>query len=286
LRVERSDVVLPLWRKKVDSSLFRDNGTTIPAWACTMWGIQQVFTCSSRKDPAAKVKVIFKNKEYVGSVTIAPKGRKTPAYRLFYSPRLSYELQNIFLMSFVRDIEGKLRELDNKDSSNVEEEIPFWEFLDIEYDRQQRTFYMSAYWTMKPAFRELFKRLTESAFLHRLNDELKGKPSFRIQKTDWKPRSKLKFEVCAANVLYMLVDTTNKLLYIGEAVNLVDRLKQEHSSIPRWDYYRYSMLPNEIADHRLMFERMLICDFSMMLRGLPTKNKMEYKLVNAKIDKV
>jgi len=83
-----------------------------------------------------------------------------------------------------------------------------------------------------------------------------------------------------------VIDTKNKLLYIGEAVNLVDRLRQEHHSIPHWDYYRYSMLPNEIADHRLVFERMLICDFSMMLKGLPTKDQMEYKLVNAKIDKV
>jgi hypothetical protein len=122
---------------------------------------------------------------------------------------------------------------------------------------------------MRPAFRELFKRFSESAILHRIDDELNQKPSFRIQKTPWKPRAKLADEVCASNVLYMLIDTKNKLLYIGEAVNLVDRLKQEHPSIPKWDYYRYSMLPNELIDHRVTFERMLICDFAMMLANSP-----------------
>lgn len=287
MKVERSDVDLPLWRKKVDSSLFRDNGTTIPAWACTMWGIQQDFgDCRSKKDPAAQVKVIFEKKQYEGSVTVAPLGRKTPAYRLFYSPNLSYELQNVFLMSFVRDIEGRFRAINEKDSSNVEEEIPFWEFLDIEYDRDERVFYLRAYWTMRPAFRELFKRFTKSAILHRLDDELKKKPYFRIQKTDWKPRSKLDSEVLSANVLYMLLDTKNKLLYVGEAVNLVNRLNQEHPSIPNWNYYRYSLLPNELADHRVVFERMLICDFASILNGLPINDQLGYKLVNAKIDKV
>jgi len=167
-----------------------------------MWGIQEDFRGTLKKDSAAAVKVIFKGKEYAGSVTMAPNGRKTLAYRFFYNPKLSFELQNVFLMSFVRDIEGRLRDLNKKDISNVEEEIPFWEFLDIEYDRKERTFYLSAYWTMRPAFRELFKRFTESAILHKLDDELKGKPSFRIHKTDWKPRNKLDFEVCATNVLY------------------------------------------------------------------------------------
>lgn len=289
MKVERSDVDLPLWRKKVDSSLFRDNGTTIPAWACTMWGIQNDFSnCRSKKETAAKVKVIFKKKSYEGSVTTAPIGRKTPAYRLFYSPKLSYELQNVFLMSFVRDIEGRLRDLNKKAVSKVkiEEEIPFWEFLDIEYDRVERTFYLSAYWTMRPTYRELFKQFSESAILHKIDDELNKKPSFRIQKTDWKPRSKLDTEVLATNVLYMLIDTKAKLLYIGEAVNLIKRLNGDHSSIPDWDYYRYSLLPSEIADHREDFERMLICDFARMLNGLPTNDQLGYKLVNTKIDKV
>lgn len=39
MKLERSKVDYPLWRKKVDSSLFTYKGTTIPAWACKMWEI-------------------------------------------------------------------------------------------------------------------------------------------------------------------------------------------------------------------------------------------------------
>jgi hypothetical protein len=51
MKVERSDVDYPLWRKKVDSSLFRQNGTTIPQWTCKMWEIEQDFSsCVSRTE--------------------------------------------------------------------------------------------------------------------------------------------------------------------------------------------------------------------------------------------
>ena len=67
LEVERSDVDHPLWRKKVDSSLFRQNGTTIPQWACKMWEIEQDFSsCVSRTEPQSKVKVEFKEKKILG----------------------------------------------------------------------------------------------------------------------------------------------------------------------------------------------------------------------------
>lgn len=286
MKVERSDVDLPLWRKKVDSSLFRENGTTIPHWACTMWGIQEDFnSCRSRKNPAGKVTVLFNKKEYSGSVTIAPLGRKTPAYRLFYDPSLSYELENAFLMSFVRDIEGRLRNSKRKTSkgNNIEGEIPFWEFLDIEYERENKTFYFTAYYTVKPVFSELFRHFTESPILHKIDDELQDKPPFRIWKTDWKPKSKIDFELGANNVLYQLIDTKNKLFYVGEASKLVDRLKSQHSTIPNWNFFRYSVLPDEVAPHRKTLERMLIRDFASLLNDCPERIST-YRLTNDKVD--
>jgi len=43
MKVERTDVDFPLWRKKVDSSLFRYNGTTVPNWVCKVWRLDDVF---------------------------------------------------------------------------------------------------------------------------------------------------------------------------------------------------------------------------------------------------
>lgn len=86
MRFERSNVDFPLWRKKVDSSLFAHKGTTIPTWACTMWKIQKSFAgINSKKHRDSAVTITFRNNNYDGWLTEAKKGRVTPAYRLWFS---------------------------------------------------------------------------------------------------------------------------------------------------------------------------------------------------------
>jgi hypothetical protein len=36
-KTERANIKFPLWRKKVDNSIFRDLGTTVPNWVCDLW---------------------------------------------------------------------------------------------------------------------------------------------------------------------------------------------------------------------------------------------------------
>ena len=288
MKLERSDVNYPLWRKKVDSSLFRQKGTTVPNWACGMWGIQEDFSsCTSRRDPSSKVTVKFNGNSYDGWVTVAKKGRVTPAYRLWYSEMLSHKLKDVFLMSFVRDIENRLRKARGRQERSIEDEIPFWEFLDIEYSREDRAFFFKAYYIQKPQFSELFKRFVQSPILHKIDDELSNKPPFRIYTTEWKQRGELEFEIGTHNVLYTLIDTRNKLVYVGEASNLVARLRQDHPSIPNWDFFRYNVLPNEIAPHRKTFERMMIRDLASILEnkgGVDCIGISDYKLANEKIE--
>jgi len=124
----------------------------------------------------------------------------------------------------------------------------------------------------------LFKRLIESPVLHKIDDELKDKPPFRIYKTKWRPRAEFEFEIGANNVLYFLIDTKNKLLYVGEAAKLVERLRQEHLCIENWDYFRYNVLPDELFNHRKTLERMAIKDFSMIFDNNPLNEFTEYKL--------
>ena len=68
-------------------------------------------------------------------------------------------------------------------------------------------------------------------------------------------------------MLYTLIDTKGKLIYVGEASNLVARLRQEHPSIPDWDYFRYNVLPDEVAPHRTALERMIIKDFASVMEN-------------------
>lgn len=286
MKLERSKVSFPLWRKKVDASLFHYKGTTIPGWACHMWHIDENFnSCTSKRNINSKVAIEFEKEKYSGWVTCAKQGRKTPAYRLWFSEDLQYKIKDIFLMSFMRDIEYRLR---NDKTINIEDEIAFWEFLDIEYDDLNRIFLFTAYYKQKAGFPELFKRMLGSPTLHKIDDELSGKGAFRIYMQEWKPREALDYELEVDNALYTLIDTKNKLLYIGEANKLVKRLRQEHTSIKNWNYYRYNVLPNTISsEQRVMLERMLIRDLASLVESKSDINHLiisEYRLTNEKIE--
>ena len=239
MKLERKNIEFPLWRKKVDKSLFDYNGTTIPTWACDMWGIQSEFSnVTSKKDADARVLIEFESSSYEGWITVAKKGRTTPAYRLWYDESLSLELKHTFLMSYMRSLETSLSPLKTAD---IEKSIPFWEFLDIEYDRSSRLFRLCAYYKQEPSFPELFRRLVQSPPIQKIDDTLEGKNKGRIYKQDWRPRSDLESQLGAYNVIYTLIDTNNKLLYVGEAMDLVKRLSQHYAAIPHWDFFRYDV---------------------------------------------
>jgi len=265
--------------------LFEHNGTTIPTWACKMWKIQEMFKhCTSKQMRDSEVTIVFQGKEYPGNVTVAKKGRKTPAYRLWYHYDLGMELKHKFLMSYMRSLEKRLR---TEAKEDIEKEIPFWEFLDIEFDSEDRIFRFEAYYYQEPSFPELFKRLIGSPALQQIDDELYEKEAGRIHKQSWNPRSELEFELGAQNVIYMLIDTESKLFYIGEAKDLIKRLSQKYSCIPKWNYYRYDVLPPQLASYRVAIERMLIRGFAEILESkvnIQCFSISDYKLANDRID--
>lgn len=161
MRVERSDVKYPLWRKKVDKSVFghrMNGGTTIPRWMWTQWGLEEAFMgCSSERDPRSGVAIFFEGAKHQGHVTITTKGREnTPACRLWFPDELCVRLRATFPMSYLRALERELTENTKRD---VETEIPFWEFLDIEYDSSSREFHLSAHYVQAPTFPLLYAHL-------------------------------------------------------------------------------------------------------------------------------
>ena len=129
-------------------------------------------------------------------------GVPAPAFRLWFDEALSFELKHAFLMSYMRSLEGS-----RSGENDVESRIPFWEFLDIEFDRENRVFRFAAYYAVRPAFPYLFKRLIGSPAMKRIDDAVRGKDELRIHKQDWKPRSELEYEIWARSVIYMLLDT-------------------------------------------------------------------------------
>lgn len=256
-----------MWRKKVDASLFKDAATPIPKWLWKVWDIQNLFERNTSKNSNNLVKVIFGKKEYKGNVY---RMLNREFYKLRFDKTLSDVLKDVFLMSYMRSIERDLRKGKSKYANlEIENEIPFWEFLDIEFDSKSKTFYLKDYYIQKPVYIELFKELVGSHTLKIIDDIINNnKDKFRFVKQDWKPRLNLSNQIDAKNVIYNLIDTTNKKIYIGEAESLNQRLKQNRNVILDWDYFRFDCLPAGLTrSQRTAIERLLIRTFASFFKN-------------------
>tara|TARA_B100001123_G_scaffold106380_1_gene123725 strand:+ start:696 stop:1589 length:894 start_codon:yes stop_codon:yes gene_type:complete len=287
---ERSNVRSGMWRKKVDNSLFRYNGTTIPKWVASQWDLEKYFPDvegTLRKGDANSISsIVFNNQSYIANITCTfPKRRADKVHRLWQSEQLTDELKSVFVMSHMRDIESGLR----GDVGDLEKEIPFWEFIDIEFDPNSRGFLYTPHYRQEPMFPQLFHNLSGSPALKVIEDEIEEKKAFRIHKQDWKLKTDLETEIGAFNAIYTLLDINNQLIYVGEARDLRKRLRSRYPSIPNWTHYRYDVLPSDTPDDmRVSIERMVIRSYASLLQnksGIDTKDISSYSLANDKIDR-
>lgn len=284
MKTERSDVEYPIWRKKVDTTLLKNACTPIPLWVMNIWNIELLFSqASSIKSQEAKVEIRFNKKIYHGYVTCSIKAA-SPFYRLFISKSLQEELKAHYMMSYMRTLEKDLRK--NKTyAHDVEQDIPFWEFLDIEFDPSNKLFLFTAYYLQKPLFPEVFKSLIRSNVIKQFEQD----NSLEFTKSNWIHRSELCNMIEVTNVIYYLLDSQNKNMYIGEAEKMLKRFDQGHSRIKDWDYFRYDKLPEGFSKkQRLSLERMIIRSFASLFhnsKDIPSMLISDFILSNIKIDK-
>lgn len=124
--------------------------------------------------------------------------------------------------------------------------------------------------------------------MRRIADELAGHEKPRIHKPSWRPRSDLDGEIGARNVIYMLADVVNGLIYVGEAQDMLTRFLRGHETIPHWTHYRYDLLPELLAPLRVTLERMVICDVDPIVGGWAMELPVapgDLTLVNSRIDR-
>lgn len=114
------------------------------------------------------------------------------------------------------------------------------------------------------------------------------KPPFRFTKGDWWNRESLAQQIDSTNVIYNLIDTQAKKIYIGEAESLIKRLNQDREEIKNWDFYRFDTLPEGLTkQQRVAIERLLIRTFASFfenLNNIPSMKVSDYILANKKID--
>lgn len=293
---ERRDVQFPLWRKKVDGSLFQHAMTVIPDWVKHgVFDIEDVFQESSKKHPSSRVTVEFiddkKSTFHEGWVTTTKFGEKwaakrNPVMRFAFDNQLKTKLQNKFTMSHMRDLERRMRQCK---VSEIEAEIPFYEFLDIEWDKDNRKFIFRPHYIQAPIYEKLFTQLQSKHVLERIENEIEGATKGKISKGDWKEKSEIHKEINTENVIYTLVDMENSEIYVGEAKNLANRFKQSRHEIPGWTHYRVDQLPPDFDDKmRITLERMMIRSLASLLNssvGIDSMQISEFTLTNKRVDR-
>ncbi|MES2517881.1 MAG: hypothetical protein V4585_07220 [Bacteroidota bacterium] len=99
MKLERSDIEFPLWRKKVDTSLFKDAATPLPKFLWRMWNIDSLFNlCRDKNNSDSKVIIFYEKKEYIGRIIYSSTKNM---YRLFFEKELGEILKDVFLMSYM-----------------------------------------------------------------------------------------------------------------------------------------------------------------------------------------
>ena len=292
---DRRSVSFPMWRKKVDRTILNDNGCTVlPAWIVENFGIKDKFG-KGKKNPDNQILIHFKNRRYEGgSITVQTESRATPFYRLWLPPPLVEELRISFQMTYIRGLEEELQKKASgaiKSNFNSESEIPFWEFLDIEFDAEKMEIHLTAHWKQEVMFPMFFREIINSQLATRIEQEVLRGKELVIGKSEWKRKAHLQSQINEKNVIYWLVDKINKQLYVGMAENLTKRVTENRPEIPNWTHYRYDVLPYAFDDKiRHAIEKMVIRAMASLLKNQPVNGKSidsielsEYTLVNKQI---
>ena len=286
MKLERKNIQFPLWRKKVDKSILEGNETPIPKFLWKLWDIERLFKkCRSKNHSESLIEIYYKENKFIGQVVIKANGQ----YKLIIPSELGDKLKKVYVMSYMREIESRLRsgKLKYKDTK-IEEEIPFWEFIDIEFDSENKTAFFNSHYIQKPIYIELFKEIISSHILTDIENTLDSKIDFKIVKKDWRRKEDLKYELGSKNVIYNLIDTVNKEIYIGETESLIERISSEREEIKNWNFYRFDSLPNGLTKkQRLEIERLIIRTFASFFKndkGILSKEVSDYMLKNKKID--
>ena len=148
---ERSDVTHPMWRKKMDSSMFVEKCTLIPEWVKNdLFKIKDIYPYKSRKNPQSRVEIQYchtggRKTEHIGWVTTTYFERRKDVQRLYFDDDILANITRDFKMSYHRTMEKIHR---GCNSPTIENEIQFWEFIDIEFDFENLKFIFVPHYTL------------------------------------------------------------------------------------------------------------------------------------------
>lgn len=147
---ERSDVSHPLWRKKVDGALFDHRCTVLPIWVRDrLFGVGGRFPNNSRSAEESQASIVIhrgkgRRTTHEAQVTTSPRGG-LPVMRLHFGDDVVGWLAEAFPRTHARN---ELRKSRGVNGRTIERDLPFWEFLDIEWEAAESTFHFRDWYSL------------------------------------------------------------------------------------------------------------------------------------------
>lgn len=131
--------------------MFDDKCTVLPIWVRDrLFNVTQRFPHRSKKHPESETSIIIthpggKKTKHIAHVTTLPRPNLGPVMRLQFGNDVKEWLSKAFNKTFQRNEERKANGLNGP---TIERLIPFWEFIDIEWDCDTEEFHFRAWYSL------------------------------------------------------------------------------------------------------------------------------------------
>lgn len=142
---------------------------------------------------------------------------------------------------------------------------------------------METFIKIETPYDNIFKRLVEENVFGWLSDSKINNKSFITKSTAWFDLADLYKYEDQNYVVYYLIDEQNKLLYIGSAIRLGDRVRPGRPEIPNWNKFRYEVIHPKYHPFLRAIEYHSIMNFASFFQNcgnLATLGLSGYTLVN------
>ena len=268
------------------SMFINDLTITIPSFYVKSWG-SEVLDKHNKQNRSWELEIEYESpkdrgkKKYSFKATLwlsfIKNRNKESSYRIKWKNDFAVQLAQDYPKSFVRSLEFHIGDEYYKNLKFTEYDIGGFKEqvqVKINWSNGLPSVRVKEYFKVREEsqgfpniFRELSSYLIADYLLSDEKEILR-----RIQISEWKPRSSMKYELNENNI-YILInrDTEKKEIYFGETKKSLSKRypeNQPHHSFDDWTEYSVIQLPPETSDHtRLLIERILIATGSKLFEN-------------------
>ena len=277
--------ITPEYYKKVDRSMM-DWGLTIPKkfWS-SFQGDKLVKLGESRE-----ISIIWGRKKYIARLSHVNRKQHSSVYQLRWDSNrdLKNRIRRTFIQSYViLKSQKELFDIEKKEGKHFRTKMESGkqEVLIIK-PKKSNEIEFEVFIKIENEWNTLFERLAKENVFGWIFDK-KNKQYLIQRSTNWFKTKDFKHHSNSQNVIYYLLNTTKKELYIGKAENFGKRVKpgRKHQDMNGdWDLFKYDIVRPEFSNILERIEDHTIRSFASVLKnkkGYPSVNLSDYTLVNS-----